>query len=81
MITAKIIGFMRTGTTVSAQYALSNGEDGQVVIPAGSKIDEIKSILASIVDAANYAESLVPLIETEIASGKEPPPPIDPTVP
>lgn len=73
MITARVIGVSYLGVKTFVQYALTDGKDGQIEVPLGSSVDYIKSQLAAIVDAANYADSIKPLVDTEVVSAVPPP--------
>lgn len=71
-----IIGLFRTGTQVYAQYKLSNGEDGQFPISVGDTPETISTMLQTIVDTANYVESLKPMVGVQVGESKPAPSPV-----
>jgi len=75
MINATILGVSTVGVQVFVQYRLSAGKDGQISVAMNSSPSDINALIAAIVDAANYAESLRPLINTTVVTTTPPPPP------
>lgn len=74
MISATITSVIANGLNVTLQYTLSDDQDatysvmGIIPIPVGWTPEDINTYLTPIIDAANYAASLKPLISAKMGS-------------
>lgn len=87
MISATILNILNDHATVAIEYVLLDDKDanynaqGTLTVPLGWTTSDITTAIIPIVDAANYAASLKPLLNMQIISPNLAPDPAQPIKP